>query len=239
MEALAGASVTDPAFGLVAAIVIAGVLTAWALRSSAKPRVAADPLSGLFTPERFEAEIEATERRIAPVKPRGAVLRGHIDHLSQVRALWGAETRAEAAAQVAKVIRAGVRKGDSVTQYEGPEGDGSFVILAPGASEEEASAIAKRLLKTIGETEIEAMGSDMRLSASFGVASRRIGETETAWHARAGEALNAATQSGEEQVVTASEWEEVVLLPAPMPTPMPALAPTSSGAQESKDAKVA
>jgi diguanylate cyclase (GGDEF)-like protein len=215
MTGLANTDIADPIIGLVAAIIVAGVLTAWALRSASKQRSMADPLSGLFTPERFEAEIEATERRITPIKPRGAVLRGNIDHLSQVRALWGPETRADAAAKVAQIIRAGVRKGDAVSQYEGHEGDGSFVIIAPGATEEEGSAIAKRLLKTIGSTAIDGMGDDMRLSASFGVAARRIGESEAAWHARAGEALNAATEMGAEQVMAASDWEEVVMLPAP------------------------
>ena len=120
---------------------------------------------------------------------------------------------------MAQVIRAGVRKGDDVTRCDKSPEDGGFVIQAPGATEVEASAIAKRLLKTIGSTEIDAMSGDMRLSASFGVAARRIGETEDAWRARAGEALNAAIDSGEEHVVTASEWEEVMLLPAPTPSP--------------------
>ena len=215
MEGLSGTGLADPIFGLVMVAGIAATLTVLALKSSTRSRVATDPLSGLFQPERFEAEIEGMQRRRAPLAPHGAILRGEIDHLSQIRALWGPETHSNVTAKVAQVIRAGVRKGDDVTRCEVSQGEGSFVIHTPGATEAEASAIAKRLLKTIGGTEIGAMGGDLRLSASFGVAARRIGETEAAWHARAGDALNAAIEAGEEQVVTASEWEEVELLPAP------------------------
>lgn len=217
MQGFAQTDFSDPAVALVSAMVIAAGMTAYALRSNNRAREAVDPLNGFFSPDRFEAEIEATERRVSPFKPRGAVLRGQIDHLSQVRTLWGPETRANAVKQVAQVMRAGVRKTDMVVQTEGPEGDGSFVILAHGASEEEASGIAKRLLKTIGRTKVRGMGDGMRLSASFGVAARRLGESEDDWRKRADMALAAARASGEDQIMTASEWEEVMMLPAPDP----------------------
>lgn len=215
MQGFAQIHFTDPAFALMIAILVASAITAYALRSQTQARKAADPLSGFFSPDRFEAEIEATERRITPFKPRGAVLRGQIDHMSQVHALWGAETRAQAVHQVAQVMRAGVRKTDMVIESEGSEGDGSFVILAHGASEEDASGIAKRLLKTIARTKVVGMADGMRLTASFGIAARRIGESDEEWRARADMALAAARASGEDQIVTASEWEEIMMLPAP------------------------
>ena len=215
LQGFENVDIADPAFGLIAAICLAAVLTATAIRSNAKARKAPNPLSGLFTPDRFEAEIEATERRVSPFSPRGAVLQGKIDHIAQVRALWGPEVRQDVISQVAQVMRAGVRKGDCVTATEGPEGDASFVILAPGASEDEASGIAKRLLRDIGQAKVSGMGKGMRLTASFGVASRRLGENEREWHARARAALDAAQTYGEDQILTASDWEEVVLLPAP------------------------
>lgn len=205
----------DPATALIAAMVIAAVLTALALRSVSLARKPVDPLAGFFAPARFAAEIEATERRTSPFKPRGAILHGQIDHLTQVRTLWGEETRADAVRQVAQVLRAGVRKSDMVVAATDADSDGSFMILAHGASEAEAGGVAKRLLKTLARTKVPGMGDGMRLTASFGVAARQLGESDVQWRARAEAALAAAQNSGENQIITASEWEKIILLPAP------------------------
>ncbi len=222
MERFAQADFIDPMFGLVAAVVVAVALTLFALRYSAAKRKAVDPLSGLFDPAKFEAEVKAIERRKPiyqkSVQQSAAILRGRIDHMEQVRALWGPEARAEAVAQVAQVVRAGVRKNDVVTDTECPEGDGSFVILTTGASEAEAGTIANRLLETLAQTRFDGIGDSIRLSASFGIAERRNGETEAEMRERADTALKAAQNSDDEQVIQASEWEEVRLLPAPAPS---------------------
>ena len=59
------------------------------------------------------------------------------------------------------------------------------------------------------------MGEGMRLTASFGVAQRREGETNTSLYARAHAVLNTAQNGGEDTVLSASDWEEMQLLPAP------------------------
>ncbi len=206
--------VFDPELWMIAAAIFAVLCAAYALqtRHRAKP---ADPLSGLFNPTTFDAEVQATERRQSNATPsnaqRTAILRARIDSKSKKRALWDSETRAEAVSQVAQVMRASVRDGDRVQAVQGPEGDDSFVIIAPGADEEEASGIAKRLLERIAETR-------MRGNASFGVAQQREGESDAETRARAGDAMEAAARTDSDQVVMASEWEEILLLPAPTPS---------------------
>lgn len=234
----ATSSPVDPTMTWVvlACLMVATAMLLFSMRSSF--RGASDPLSGLFAAPRFEAEAEAAEkgieqakehlakeqqraqtkfheRRVAPSHPRGSVLRGRIDHLSQVRSVWGEGARKEAISEVARVMRAGLRDTDIVVEAEGPAGDASFIILAKDASEEEASSIAKRLLRGIAMAKVEGMDKGFGLTASFGVAARRPNETATEWHARAGSALDAAQTSGEDYVMSASEWEEVVLLPPP------------------------
>lgn len=222
MEWFAEANITDPMFGLIAVIAAAATMTLFALLSNARTQKVADPLTGLFDPSTFEAEFAATQQRKLRIQRSGdqssSVLRGRIDHLAQVRTLWSPETRAEAVAHVAQVMRAGVRNSDAVTEIEGPEGGGSFAIQTPGANEAEAGTIAKRLLETLARTRVNGIGDAMRLSASFGVAERREGESDADMRMRADDALKAAQVSGEEQVITATEWEEVMLLPAPAPS---------------------
>ena len=215
LQGLAGTIALDPVYAPIAIIAAASLLIVALTRSAVRSHQSADPLAGLFEPEILEIEIEATERRKATKSARSAVLRGRIDHLDQVASLWGPEARADAIKQVAQVMRAGVRRGDTVSTGEGTENDGEFAIVAEGADEQEASAIAKRLLQDIGSARVAGMSKNMRLSASIGVAARRYSESERAWNARAREALNCAQSSGEDQVVTAGDWEEIMLLEGP------------------------
>lgn len=214
---LVNAEFLDPAYGLLAAIVVVALLTVFALVSKKLGSEPTDPLAGLFSRSTFEAEAQAGERRMSPKRAREAVLYAQVDHLAQVRTLWGPEARAEAIEKIAQVMRASLRDDDAMVDYEGPDGDGSFVILAAGADEDQASVIAKRLLRNIAETPIPAMGNDMRMSARFGVAAPRAGESNIAAKARAEAALKAAQSASEEEVITASNWEEIKFLPAPRP----------------------
>ncbi len=221
MLGIASIQFADPTYGLIAAALFGALAGAMLVRSMSRFGKFGNPLSGLFSAPRFDAEAKAvattktSERRVALRHPHSTVLRGRIDHLKQVSNIWGPETRDEAIAQVAQVMRSGLRKNDTMIEAEGASGDTSFIILARGASEHEASGIAKRLLDRIAATEVNGMSAGFGLTASFGVAARRPDETIDEWHARAGSALDAAQSSGEDKVFTATEWEEVALLPSP------------------------
>ncbi len=217
MDSLAGVEIADPVIGLVASAALISIIIAAALCVHAKRHESSpDPLSTLFDKTKFDDEIENAAAQASRVHHRGAVLRGKLDHLPQVKQVWGHDTRDAAIAQVAQVMRAGVRKSDLFSE-ECAEDDGSFAIVTPGATEEEAESIAQRLLTRLGHAKIDGMGDGMRLTASFGVAGRRLGESDVAMRARAEAALRAAQKMGEEKVVAASDWEEVKMLPSPAP----------------------
>lgn len=187
-----------------------------ALRGKRTGEGKSDPLDGFFTSQAFNQQLRLAGRRKSDLRPplginQTAMLRGRIDHLNQVRHIWGPETRAEAIEQVAQIMRAGVRKDDVIT----PVDDDGFVILAPGASERDAGIIAKRLREALSQKYLAGMGTGLHVTASFGVAECRDGESEAETRERADAALDAAQEAGEDQVITASEWEEVILLPAP------------------------
>ncbi|MFM7404917.1 MAG: hypothetical protein ACKO1N_12710, partial [Erythrobacter sp.] len=72
------------------------------------------------------------------------------------------------------------------------------------------------------------VGSEARLTASFGVAAERFGDGDGSIARRARRALDAAVAKGADHVVPASEIEEIMLLPAPAPSPATGSGPSVS-----------
>ncbi|MEM7779720.1 MAG: hypothetical protein AAF697_04910 [Pseudomonadota bacterium] len=231
-EALASTLAAQPiGYALAASLALAflWIVSSRLLKRLRKP---ANTLDGLVKSEEFDAlldEVSAREfdnRRAG--RRRNAVIHGRVDHLQHVGQIWGPETRSEAIDEVARIIRAGVRRTDAVW----PAGDGSyaetlvantgeaaqpggFIVQAHGADESDASAIAKRLIGRLAERPVHDSARDIRLSASFGVAEQREGEDAGSLYSRADAALSAAQDSGEQEVVAASEWEEIKALRSP------------------------
>ena len=219
MQAVASAFSSSPTLTLAIGVFAGALLVLVIQTARDKRRKRANPLQGMFQSEAFNDNIDAIADRRTFAHRSGAVLRARVDHLPQVKQLWGHDTRDAALAQVAQVMRAGVRKGDAVSaSSDDPAHDGTIEIQADGASEAEAGAIARRLLDTLSHMPVPGMGTHFRVSASFGVAGRLPGETDEAMRKRAEVALAAAQAAGEDHIVTASEWEEIKLLPAPEAT---------------------
>ena len=170
-----------------------------------------NPLGDLMKPEALARAIDLTARRDALRAGSHAVLHGRIDQLAMMGTVWNANTRAEVRAHVAAVMRAGLRRDDTMTLAEG---DG-FTIVIPGADERAAVHIADRLRRTLTQLKLPQLGSIARLTASFGVVADRFGETGDEFDRRARRARDHAVARGADHVVPASEIEEILFLPAP------------------------
>jgi len=149
------------------------------------------------------------------------MVRARVDHLREVQNIWGSEARQKTLGQVADIMRRSVRRADPDIPSSGDrvfevEGDG-FTILMRGAREADTGAIAKRLRRELARSRIDGLADNLRITASFGLARRRRGESYSMWRARAEAALNMANARGENQIVEASFVEEVKLLPPPSP----------------------
>lgn len=147
------------------------------------------------------------------------LVRARVDHMREVQRIWGSGTREQALEQVASIMRRSIRSPDRQTGLGGDiinevKGDG-FTILMRGAEEKDAGGIAKRLRKALSRSRIDSLADNLRLTASFGLAERRPGESYSMWHARAEAALNVARARGDDQIVEAAMAEEVILLPPP------------------------
>jgi len=181
---------------------------AWAAR---KQVAVADPLVGLFAPATLGPAVNGANRRFNSNNSAQAVLHGRIDQLAMLRTGWDAPTREQVLAQIAGVMKAGIRRDDSFSRIEG---DG-FTIIMPGADERAAVGVADRLRRALAQLHLSQFGADNPFTASFGVAAGRAEDSRDNLVARARAALHAAQQAGCDHVVAASEIEEVIFLPPP------------------------
>lgn len=165
-------------------------------------------------------QLAAHPRALARAMPSETLLYARLDTMRQVQQIWGAQARKSALDQVAAIMRRSLRGGDRLSGRAGDivntiEGDG-FTILVRGAQEQDAGAIARRLRGKLARARIDGLSDNIRLTASFGIASRRMGESVTLWRARAAAALHQARSQGEDQIVEATMVEEIKLLPPPV-----------------------
>lgn len=184
---------------------------------------ARDPLRDLLKAENLGQAVDLAARRDAMRAVSRAVLHGRIDQLASLGQAWNNDTQAAVREHVAAVMRAGLRRGDHLTL--GPDGSpsGAFTITLDGTDERAAMRIADRLRRALGQLRLPQLGSEARLTASFGVAAERFGDGKDGLDRRARRALDAALAKGADHVVPASEIEEIILLPAP-PSAQPASA---------------
>lgn len=161
-------------------------------------------LADLMQPANLDPVIDLATRRNAMRDASHAVLHGRIGPRE------GTDAHEPAKGSVAAVMRAGLRRGDNVTHIAG-EG---FTIILPGADERAGARIADRLRVALAQA-----GETVGGAARFGVAAGRYDESGDLLNRRARRALDAAFAQGRDHVVSASEIEEVLYLPAPEQQP--------------------
>lgn len=171
------------------------------------------PLARQMQPAALFQPIDLAARRNADRATSQAVLHGQIDQLVGLRTDWGCDMREQVQGHVAAIMRAGLRRGDSFAAG----GRDAFMITIPGTDERTAARIADRLRRSLEGLRLPHIGGSVRVTASFGVAAEQFGVTGDALVKRAQQALRVALDQGEDHVITASEIEEIFLLPPPAP----------------------
>ncbi|MEA2189814.1 MAG: hypothetical protein QOK16_4825 [Solirubrobacteraceae bacterium] len=125
-----------------------------------------DALTGLFNRQRFETELERSLAHSKRYGARGAVLVLDIDNFKYVNDTLRHAAGDELIACVASVLRAGLRSTDVLARLGGDE----FALILPHASEEEALAVADKLLAAVRLHGSPAMlQQHARVTASIGV----------------------------------------------------------------------
>jgi diguanylate cyclase (GGDEF)-like protein len=171
-----------------------------------------DPLTGAgnrrFMDEELERAAAEHERGRQPV----SLLVVDLDHFKQVNDRFGHKRGDQVLIAVAEVLRERMRRSDRLFRFGGEE----FVLVAPVTGRQGALRLAEGLRSAVAELDL---GDVSGLTASIGVAERRMGESVSGWLMRADAALYAAKGAGRNQVKEAESSPPLNRQPQPLSSP--------------------
>ncbi|MEO1490043.1 MAG: GGDEF domain-containing protein [Pseudomonadota bacterium] len=197
---------------ILAMVLIGASVVEWltALRESSER----DPLTGLSNRASFE---NAMRNLLPQAQNEGRALSlvvADIDHFKQVNDIWGHQVGDVAISGFGQLIGNMVRECDSAGRIGGEE----FCIAVWDCENDAAERLAERIRKAFARLEHPGLTEDIRLTASFGLATAREGESYERLFARADAALYRAKSSGRNRVMNAELWHpDDEAAPAPNP----------------------
>ncbi|MFI4914878.1 MAG: diguanylate cyclase [Phycisphaerales bacterium JB060] len=152
-----------------------------------------DALTGLPNRRRAEGaledEVERSDRYGRPL----SVLLFDLDRFKDVNDALGHEAGDRVLSEVRSLLAQRLRDSDVLARWGGEE----FLLIAPEMGRAQAARLAERLRRLV---ELHDFGVGSGLTASFGVAERRVGETAAELVRRADEAMYAAKRDGRNAV---------------------------------------
>nr|WP_269748058.1 GGDEF domain-containing protein [Altererythrobacter lutimaris] len=156
-----------------------------------------DHLTGLKMRRAFEQSamdmIDRGTRKNVPV----SMIVADIDHFKQVNDIWGHQSGDRAIVAFGKLIQRMVRADDVCGRIGGEE----FCIMIWNCELDPAERLAERVREAFAAMPHDGINSDVRLTASFGVATCRPQEGFGKLFARADAALYRAKEAGRNQVL--------------------------------------
>lgn len=126
-----------------------------------------DPLTGLYNRRRFNQEIESQLAMSRRYGLNFSLLFLDIDQFKDVNDSRGHRAGDDLLVELAQILRAGVKDTDIVARFGGDE----FALLLPHTHENDAMAVAQRLLEQVRAHPFEVANSPINVTISVGVAS--------------------------------------------------------------------
>ncbi|MEB3415358.1 GGDEF domain-containing protein [Alteriqipengyuania sp. WL0013] len=188
--------------------------------SSDRAKAERDVLSGLFLRQPFEQRAIAMLERAKDAGVPVSMVVADIDLFKRVNDIWGHQAGDEAIAAFGRLIGGTVREGDLAGRIGGEE----FCILVWNCTLDPSIGLADRIRRKFTAQEIAQLGADTRLTASFGVATWKIGEGYGKFFARADAALYRAKGEGRDCVRADGDTAEVEQQGQPVALARPAAA---------------
>ena len=125
-----------------------------------------DPLTGLYSPGRFEHEVRGALAAAARYDTQGAVLVANLDSFAELDGLVGRGRGDELIRAVGYALRERLRTTDVVGRIGGDQ----FAVLLPRAERSQAIDVANALLEAVREAGRADAGRALELTASVGIA---------------------------------------------------------------------
>lgn len=154
-----------------------------------------DELTGVFNRHYFDEIIPiAMERNDRYHEPLSMIL-FDIDHFKKVNDTWGHPVGDEVLIKISKTVKNNIRKPDTLIRWGGEE----FTILLPQTTVGGAAIVAEKL-RVLLENIIHPHAG--KVTSSFAVAERYLGESFELWFERLDNALYEAKKAGRNRVTT-------------------------------------
>lgn len=164
-------------------------------------RVVHDPLTGLANRVLYD---KVLDRELAKAVDRGggvAVLMIDIDHFKRVNDTYGHAVGDVVLRQLAKVMRATLRRADLPARVGGEE----FAVVLPMYGHIDPAVAAEKLRSAVEHEVFGDPGEPLRITISIGCAIAKNGESPTHLMAEADKALYQAKGNGRNRVVMAPQ----------------------------------
>jgi diguanylate cyclase (GGDEF)-like protein len=162
-----------------------------------------DPLTGLLTRRFLDEHLASVlERSARSGSPTTAVF-VDLDRFKSINDGFGHAVGDDVLRQVARLLAFSVREGEACVRYGGEE----LLVIAEGASEEQAAALGERLREAVVAHDWSRIAKGLAVTVSCGIAERGPDEASRDWLERADRALYRAKHDGRNRVVRASMLE--------------------------------
>ncbi len=125
-----------------------------------------DALTGLYNRHRFQQELARTMLESDRHQLRAAVMFFDLDEFKTINDTYGHRAGDALLIRVAGEIGALVRRNEVLARLGGDE----FAILLPGVQNNEAEALAERVVRAIAQIPFRFEGQNLRLTTSLGIA---------------------------------------------------------------------
>ena len=156
-----------------------------------------DILSGLMNRNSLfnsmSSEIERATRSLTPLS--GIMM--DVDNFKDINDKFGHLHGDRVIAEIGRRLKVLLRKYDFAGRYGGEE----FFIILPNTSLQQAYLIAERFRRQMAENTVDFSGEPVTITASFGIAQYRTGETREEWVSRCDSYLYRAKNAGRNRVV--------------------------------------
>jgi diguanylate cyclase (GGDEF)-like protein len=159
-----------------------------------------DPLTGLYNRRHMMATLESEFDRSNRISSPFSLLMIDLDHFKRVNDTYGHQQGDIVLQSISQEIQAQLRQYDSAARFGGEE----FALLLPETNLSEGTMVAERLRQTISKIQFSDSISDLKITASIGIAAiphKKINTTEDLIRL-ADDALYAAKSNGRNRVET-------------------------------------